>query len=68
MRMLFAVGVLSLVVLTPAWAGGREPQAAVDLRPAARSNFSKGALEFEDVSGAFFFLLVLKSKFYISND
>lgn len=61
MTMLFAVGALSLVVLTPAWAGGREPHAAVDLRPAAHSNFSKGALEFEDVSGAFFFFDVAQN-------
>ena len=55
MKTLFAVGALLLLALTPTWAGGPEPHAAMDLRPETYGNFSKGALEFEDVSGAFFF-------------
>ncbi len=55
MKTLFALGALSLLTLSTAWAGTPEPQPAMELRAATDRPFAKGALEFQDVSGAYFF-------------
>ena len=55
MKTAFALGALSLLALSTAWAGSPEPAPTMELRGTPDPAFAKGALEFQDVSGAYLF-------------